>query len=66
MEILILLAIGLFVWVSMKRGDRIAIQQGTDIKATPQWVMVVFFVVVTGLLFACLGPAILAGLAGGM
>lgn len=63
-ELLVLCAIALFVLMSMWRGDRIAERQGTDISQTPSWVTALFFLVVTGLLFACLGPALIAGLEG--
>jgi len=61
MEIIAVIAVlALFVFAITKSKDATMQANGEDTPA-PEWARVLFTLVVAGLLFACLGPGLLAG-----
>lgn len=66
MEILFLggLAVGLliFVWLCTLRGDQQYREEEHVEPQTPEWVRILFIVVIGGALFVCLAPGIMMGL----
>lgn len=61
MEILIFAAIVLFVLMSVERENAHIRAKGETMNA-PQWMLWLFVLICSGLLFACLAPGIMLGI----
>jgi hypothetical protein len=59
--VVVIVAMALFVYAITKVKDASMRRKGRPTPA-PEWARVVFVVIVTALLFACLGPGLIAGL----